>query len=150
MTTVNVALIGQGFMGRSHSNAWGQVGKFFKPPIMPVMHSVFGMPNVDPNPKGFAENWGWRHVSTDWQQLVKSPDIGLVDVVTPNYMHAPVAKAAIAAGKPCACEKPIAGTLQEAREMAEAAKKAKVATFVWFNYRRVPAVAPRAPDGQGR
>jgi predicted dehydrogenase len=141
MKTINVALIGQGFMGRTHSNAWGQVAKFFKPPLKLVMHAVFGMPNVDPNPQGFADNWGWQHLSTNWEQLVKSPDVGLVDVVTPNYMHAPVAKAAVAAGKPCACEKPIAGTLQEAREMAEAAKKAKVPTFVWFNYRRVPAVA---------
>ncbi len=139
MKTINVALIGQGFMGRSHSNAWGQVGKFFKPPVMPVMHSVFGQP--EEKPENFARNWGWQHASTDWEALVKSPDIGLVDVVTPNYMHAPVAKAALAAGKPCSCEKPSAGTLQEAREMAQAAKKAGVKTFVWFNYRRCPAVA---------
>jgi predicted dehydrogenase len=139
MQTVNVALIGQGFMGRSHSNAWGQVAKFFKPPIKPVMHTVFGTP--EENPKVFADNWGWQNASTDWQALVKSPTIGLVDVVTPNYMHAPVAKAAIEAGKPVSCEKPIAGTLAEAREMAQAAKKAGVKTFVWFNYRRCPAVA---------
>jgi len=139
MPTINVALIGQGFMGRSHSNAWGQVAKFFKPPIVPVMHSVFGQP--EENPPVFAHNWGWKNASTDWEALVKSPEIGLVDVVTPNYMHAPVAKAAIAAGKPVACEKPIAGTLADAREMVEAAKKAKVKTFVWFNYRRCPAVA---------
>ncbi len=139
MQTINVALIGQGFMGRTHSNAWGQVAKFFKPPLKPVMHTVFGTP--EENPQVFAENWGWKNAATDWQALVKSPEIGLVDVVTPNYMHAPVAKAAIAAGKPCSCEKPIAGTLGEAREMAEAAKKAGVKTFVWFNYRRVPAVA---------
>ena len=61
-------------------------------------------------------------------------------MVTPNYMHAPVAQAAIAAGKPCACEKPIAGSLADARAMVEAARKAKVKTFVWFNYRRCPAV----------
>jgi predicted dehydrogenase len=138
MSTINVALIGQGFMGRSHSNAWGQVAKFFKPPLAPVMHSVFGMPDEDP---GFAKNWGWQNRSTNWQELVRSAQIGLVDVVTPNYMHAPVAKAALAAGKPVACEKPIAGTLQDAREMVDAAKKGKVKTFVWFNYRRCPAVA---------
>ncbi len=139
MQTVNVALIGQGFMGRSHSNAWGQVARFFKPPLMPVMHTVFGQ--AEEHPENFANNWGWKNSSTNWQDTVKSADIGLVDVVTPNYMHAPVAKAAIAAGKPVACEKPIAGTLAEAREMAEAAKKAGVKTFVWFNYRRCPAVA---------
>ena len=139
MATINVALIGQGFMGRSHSNAWGQVAKFFKPPLTPVMHTVFGQP--EENPQAFADNWGWKNASTDWEQLVRSPEIGLVDIVTPNYMHAPVARAAIAAGKPVACEKPIAGSLADAREMAKAAKAAKVKTFVWFNYRRCPAVA---------
>ncbi|MCE5267403.1 MAG: Gfo/Idh/MocA family oxidoreductase [Planctomycetaceae bacterium] len=139
MATINVALIGQGFMGRSHSNAWGQVAKFFKPPITPVMHTVFGQP--EEKPQAFAANWGWKNASTDWEQLVRSPEIGLVDIVTPNYMHAPVARAAIAAGKPVACEKPIAGSLSDAREMAAAAKAAKLKTFVWFNYRRCPAVA---------
>ncbi len=137
--TLNVAMIGQGFMGRSHSNAWGQVNRFFNPPLKAVMHTVYGMEAE--NPKAFAEKWGWQNASTDWEALVKSPEIGLVDIVTPNFMHAPPAKAAIAAGKACSCEKPIAGTLQEAREMAEAAAKAKVPTFVWFNYRRAPAVA---------
>ncbi|NQT38109.1 MAG: Gfo/Idh/MocA family oxidoreductase, partial [Planctomycetes bacterium] len=139
MGKINVALIGQGFMGRSHSNAWGQVGKFFDPPVQSVMHTVFGQ--EEENPQAFADNWGWQNASTNWQELVKSPDIGLVDVVTPNYMHAPVARAAIAAGKPCSCEKPIAGTLDDARAMVEAAKAAGVKTFVWFNYRRCPAVA---------
>ncbi len=139
MGTINVALIGQGFMGRSHSNAWGQVAKFFKPPLKPVMHTVFGQP--DENPQTFADNWGWKNASTDWRALVASPEIGLVDIVTPNYMHAPPARAAIEAGKPVAFEKPIAGTLDDARVMVEAAKAKGVKTFVWFNYRRVPAVA---------
>ena len=139
MHSINVALIGQGFMGRSHSNAWGQMAKFFQPPLKPVMHTVFGQP--EENPQVFAENWGWQNASTDWKGLVKSPDIGLVDVVTPNYMHAPVAVAAVEAGKPCSCEKPLAGTLDDARRMMEAAKRANVKTFVWFNYRRCPAVA---------
>ncbi len=139
MQTINVALIGQGFMGRTHSNAWGQVAKFFKPPLKPIMHTVFGQP--EENPQAFADNWGWKNAATDWQAVIRTPEIGLIDVVTPNYMHAPVAKAAIAAGKPVSCEKPIAGTLAEAREMAQAARAAGVKTFVWFNYRRVPAVA---------
>jgi predicted dehydrogenase len=139
MATINVALIGQGFMGRSHSNAWSQVGKFFQPPATPIMHTVFGQ--AEENPQVFAANWGWKHASTNWEQVVNSPEIGLVDIVTPNYMHAPIAKAAIAAGKPVCCEKPIAGTLDDARDMVQAAKSAKVKTFVWFNYRRCPAVA---------
>ncbi len=126
-------------MGRSHSNAWSQVAKFFEPPIHPVMHTVFGQPAE--KPELFAKKWGWRNAATDWESLVRSPAIGLVDIVTPNFMHSPPARAAIAAGKPVSCEKPIAGTLDEAREMAQAAKKAGVKTAVWFCYRRCPAVA---------
>ena len=59
MATINVALIGQGFMGRTHSNGWGQVAKFFKPPIVPVMHTVYGQP--EENPRVFADNWGWKN-----------------------------------------------------------------------------------------
>ena len=69
--TINVALIGQGFMGRSHSNAWGQVAKFFDPPVKPVMHTVYGM--AGENPQVFAAKWGWKNASTDWEALVKSP-----------------------------------------------------------------------------
>jgi predicted dehydrogenase len=136
---LNIALIGLGSMGRTHSNAWSQVNRFFTPPLKSVTHTIFGLPNE--NPKVFAEHWGWQNASTDWETLVKLPEIGLVDIVTPNFMHAPPALAALAAGKPCACEKPIAGTLSDARKMAEAAKKANVDTFVWYNYRRAPAVA---------
>ena len=136
---INVAMVGQGFMGRSHSNAWGQVNRFFTPPVNAVMHTVCGQ--AFENPQAFAERWGWKNASTEWENVVKSPETDLVDVVTPNFMHAPVAKAALIAGKPCSCEKPVAGTLAEAREMAEAAKKSGLDTFVWFNYRRARAVA---------
>ncbi len=137
--TLNVALIGQGFMGRTHSNAWGQVGKFFDVPIQPVKHTSFGQAEEDP--QVFADNWGWQKVTSKWRLAVRCPEVDLVDIVTPNYMHASVARAAIAAGKHVSCEKPIAGTLKDAREMAAAARKAKIKTFVWYNYRRCPAVA---------
>ena len=139
MEQINVALIGQGFMGRTHSNAWGQVSRFFKPPLRPVMHSAFGQP--EENPQAFAQNWGWQHASTDWQQLVAAPEIGLVDVVTPTYLHASVALAAMQAGKHCASEKPLAATLDDARQMTETARATGVKTFVFYNYRRCPAVA---------
>ncbi len=137
--SLNVAMIGQGFMGRTHSNAWSQLPKFFPGPVKPVMHTVFGQEAE--NPAAFAAKWGWKNFSTDWKSLIKSPEIDLVDIVTPNFMHAPVAEAVIAAGKNCSCEKPIADNLKDAREMAAAAKKAKIKTFVWYNYRRCPAVA---------
>ncbi len=139
MREINVALIGEGFMGRTHSNAWSQVTKFFKPPVRPVMHTTCGL--KEEHPEIFSKQWGWIHASTDWENAVGLPEIDLVDIVTPNFMHAPVAMAAIEAGKNVSCEKPIAGTLAEARAMVEAAEQAQVKTFVWYNYRRCPAVA---------
>lgn len=139
MGEINIAMIGEGFMGRAHSNGWTQVARFFKPATRPVMHTTCGR---DPaRSAAFAQAWGWQHSSTNWKEVVKSPEIGLVDVCTPNNLHAEVATAALEAGKHVACEKPIAGTLAEARAMVEAARKAKGKTFVWYNYRRVPAVA---------
>jgi predicted dehydrogenase len=139
MAEINVGLIGQGFMGRSHSNAWGQVNRYCNPAINPVMHTVAGLPGEDV--EGFAKRWGWQNPSTDWKATIANPEIGLVDIVTPNFMHMPPAVAALEAGKPVACEKPIAGTLSDARQMAKLAEEKGLPTFVWFNYRRAPAVA---------
>jgi predicted dehydrogenase len=138
--TCNVALIGQGFMGRTHSNAYLKVSKFFtKLPLDPVMHTTFGM--KEENPQAFADRWGWKNWTDDWKKAIQDSEVDFVDIVTPNYMHMPPAMAALEAGKPVASEKPIAGTLKDARAMVDAAKKAKVKTFVWYNYRRCPAVA---------
>ncbi|APW61140.1 Gfo/Idh/MocA family protein [Paludisphaera borealis] len=139
MREINVAMIGEGFMGRTHSNAWSQVKKFFKLTAQPVMHTSCSR-NAESS-RTFADHWGWKNSSTDWRATVASPDIELVDVVTPNNMHAEVCLAALAAGKHVACEKPIAGTLAEAKKMVDAAKASKAKTFVWYNYRRCPAVA---------
>jgi predicted dehydrogenase len=136
---VNVALIGSKFMGRAHSNAWLKVGKFFSVDPLPVMHTVVGRSASDL--EEFATKWGWQHTSTDWQAVVQSPEIGLVDVATPNDVHAEQAIAALEAGKHVVCEKPLAGTLADAQAMADAAASATGRTFVWFNYRRTPAIA---------
>ncbi len=137
--TCNVALLGQGFMGRTHSNAYLKVAKFFHDlPLKPVMHTTFGMPAE--KPEVFAERWGWQNFSDDWKKVVADPAIQLVDIVSPNNMHAPMAIEALKAGKHVACEKPLASTLAEARQMVELAKKTKAKTFVWYNYRRCPAV----------
>ena len=136
---VNVALIGSKFMGRAHSNAWLKVGKFFTVDPLPVMHTVVGRSAADL--EEFAARWGWQHASTDWQSVVQSPEIGLVDVATPNDVHAEQAIAALEAGKHVVCEKPLAGTLADAQAMADAAAAATGRTFVWFNYRRTPAIA---------
>lgn len=136
---VNIALLGSKFMGRTHSNAWLKVAKFFPVDPEPVMHTVAAR---DPDElASFARRWGWQHTSTDWQQVVRDDAVDLVDIGTPNHVHAEQAIAALEAGKHVACEKPLAGTLPDARAMAEAAAASQARTFVWFNYRRVPAIA---------
>jgi len=140
MTThINVALVGSKFMGRAHSNAWLNVGKFFAVDPLPTMHTVVAQNAAEL--AEFAERWGWQHHSTDWRSAVTSDEIGLVDIGTPNNVHAEQAIAALDAGKHVACEKPLAGTLSDARAMVAAAAGAPGTTSVWFNYRRVPAVA---------
>jgi len=137
---INVALIGSKFMGRAHSNAYLNVAKFFDLPVEPVMHTLCAR---DPDETAaFAARWGWQRSSTDWKQVVADDAIDLVDVSTPNHVHREQAIAALEAGKHVACEKPLAGTIDDARDMLNAAKKArKCKTFVWYNYRRCPAVA---------
>src|SRR3954462_3126756 len=138
--SINVCLVGQKFMGRTHSNAFLKVGKFFDLPLLPVMHTIAGRNERELNE--FKERWGWQRATTDWREAVTNPEIALVDIGTPNHLHKEMSIAALEAGKHVACEKPLAGTLSDAREMRDAAKKAKRSkTFVWYNYRRVPAVA---------
>ena len=122
MREINVAMIGEGFMGRTHSNAWVAGHQVLQAPGPPG--HAYVVRTREEHPKIFSNHWGWTHASTNWEAAVKPPEIDLVDIVTPNFMHAPVAMAAIAAGKNVSCEKPIAGTLAEARTMVKAASEA--------------------------
>ncbi len=137
---LHIGLIGSKFMGRTHSNAYLNVAKFFDLPRHPVMHTLAAR-NLEET-QAFAQRWGWQHATDNWKEMVQNPDIDLVDIGTPNHVHRDQALAALDAGKHVACEKPLANTLDAAREMVQAAKKAKQSkTFVWFNYRRCPALA---------
>jgi predicted dehydrogenase len=136
--TFNVAMIGYGFMGRAHSNAYRQVSQFFDLKHRPVMKVACAR-----NPeklKKFAENWGWEETETDWRRVVERKDVDAIDIGSPNNTHKEIALAAAAAGKAILCEKPLAMDLAEAVQMTEAVEKAGVPNFVWYNYRRVPAI----------
>jgi len=135
---LNIGLIGYGFMGRTHSNAFLQAGRYFDLPYQPVLKAVCAR-----NPervKPFADNWGYESVETDWRKLVERKDIDLIDIASPNDTHAEIAIAAAQAGKMVMCEKPLGRNAAEAVAMTEAVESAKVANMVWYNYRRVPAV----------
>jgi predicted dehydrogenase len=135
---LNVGMIGYGFMGRAHSNAYAQVNHFFDLQYRPVLKAVCAR-SAD-KARAFAEKWGYESVETDWRKLVERKDIDLIDICTPNNTHADIAIAAAGAGKMVLCEKPLALNGAEGLRMVEAVEKARVPNMVWYNYRRVPAV----------
>jgi predicted dehydrogenase len=135
---LNIGLIGYGFMGRTHSNAYRQAPKFFECDIEPVLKACCA--RNEENIKAFAENWGYESYETDWKKLIARDDIDAVDICTPNNLHKEIAIAAAEAGKMILCEKPLAMNTEEGEEMCEAVEKADVQNTVWYNYRRVPAV----------
>src|SRR5947209_20450525 len=136
---LNVGLIGYGFMGRAHSNAYSQVNHFFDLPLRPVLKTACARDAA--KVKAFADQWGYESVETDWRKLVERKDIDAIDVGTPNNTHAEIATAAAKAGKMILCEKPLSMTGDEGKKMVEAVEKAGVPNMVWYNYRRVPAVS---------
>jgi predicted dehydrogenase len=138
MSEIGVGLVGYKFMGRAHSNAYRQVSHFFEVDPVPVMRAICGR-NEDAVASA-AASLGWQGFETDYRKLIARDDIGLIDVSTPGDTHREVVLAALKAGKHVICEKPLANTLTEAREMMEAAEQAGVVAMVNFNYRRVPAV----------
>jgi predicted dehydrogenase len=135
---LNVGLIGYGFMGRTHSNAYCQVNHFFDVPFEPVLKVICGL--EDKEAKAFADRWGYQSHTTDYKKVIEDDDIDIVDICVPNNVHAEIALAAAKAGKAIICEKPLALNGEQAETMVDAVEKAGVVSFVSFNYRRVPAV----------
>ena len=135
---LNIGMIGYGFMGRAHSNAYSKVNHFFDLQYRPVLKAICARDEA--KAKAFAATWGYESVETDWRKLIARKDIDAIDICTPNNMHREIALAAAAAGKTILCEKPLAMNSQEGAEMVAAVEKAGVANMVWYNYRRIPAV----------
>jgi predicted dehydrogenase len=138
MKELRIGMIGYGFMGKAHSNAYLQASRFFKSSYKPVLKALCAR-NAE-KAKSFADNWGYESIETDWRQLLKRSDIDAVDICTPNNLHKEIAIEAAKAGKMILCEKPLAMNTAEGLEMVAAVEKAGVANMVWYNYRRVPAV----------
>jgi predicted dehydrogenase len=135
---LRVGMIGYGFMGRAHSNAYKQVGQFFPSSYRVVLKAACARDAG--KARAFADQWGYESTETDWRKLVERRDVDVIDVCTPNNLHREIALAAAAAGKMILCEKPLAMNAAEGKQMADAVEKAGVANMVWYNYRRIPAV----------
>src|SRR5262249_2427277 len=134
---LNIALVGYGFMGRTHSNAFLQTPRYFNVAYQPVLKAAAAR-NAD-RVKSFAANWGYESAEPDWRAVVERKDIDLVDIASPNDTHADIAIAAARAGKMVLCEKPLGRNAAEAEAMVAAVERAGVAHMVWDNDPRVPA-----------
>lgn len=135
---LRVGLVGYKFMGKAHSHAYKDLTMFFDTPLTPVMQAICGRDEA--GVKAAAAKYGWASTELDWRKLIARPDIDLVDIVTPNNSHAEIAIAAARAGKHILCEKPLAMTSAEAREMLAEVKRAGVTHMICHNYRFAPAV----------
>ncbi|PHP51328.1 Gfo/Idh/MocA family protein [Actinomyces ruminis] len=139
---LNVAIVGAGFMGRAHSNAWRQAPKFFDLPLDVSMAVLCRADSA--RAQEAAELLGWESSESDWRNLLTRDDVDLIDICVPGALHADIAVAALNAGKHVLCEKPLANTVEQAEAMAEAAQRAAargVQSMVGFSYRRAPAIA---------
>lgn len=139
MSNINVAMIGYQFMGKTHSNAWRQVARFFDLPREPALKVICGRDPV--RVEQARRKFGWAESATDWREVVTRPDIEIIDICTPGDSHRDIAVAAAQAGKVVFCEKPLANTLAEAEEMLASVERAGVTHMLCHNYRRAPAVA---------
>jgi predicted dehydrogenase len=137
--TLRVGMIGYGFMGKAHSNAWRQAPFFFPLKARIELHSLCGRNSA--GVQAARAKLGWQVASTDWRELVESPLIDIVDITSHNNSHAEIAIAAAQAGKHVLCEKPLALNVKQAQAMLAAVQKAKVMHMVCHNYRRIPAIA---------
>ncbi|HMP17385.1 MAG TPA: Gfo/Idh/MocA family oxidoreductase, partial [Gemmatales bacterium] len=126
---LRIGMIGYGFMGRAHSNAYRKVGNFFTLDRTPVLQAACARDISKLKP--FADQWGYSSIETDWRKLVERKDIDVIDICTPNNTHKEIALAAAAHGKMILCEKPLSMDGPEGREMVAAIEKAKVPNMVW-------------------
>jgi len=138
MKKLNIALIGTKFMGKAHSNAWKQAPYFFDLALEPVLKVACGQDKK--SLKEFAARWGWQETETDWRKVIERDDVDVVDISVPTHLHHPMAVAAAQAGKHIFCEKPMAVSFDQAKEMYEAAERNGVKHYLNHNYRRCPAV----------
>jgi predicted dehydrogenase len=141
---IGIGMVGYSFMGRAHSQAWHTVARAFPDvPLKPELTAICGRDKTATEEA--AGRLGWKSYETDWHALIERDDVGLIDISAPGDTHAPIAIAALKAGKHVLCEKPLANTLAEAESMAEVAaeayEKSGARAMVGFNYRRVPALA---------
>lgn len=139
MQDLKFGLIGGGFMGKAHSVALANLPMYvWPPPAYPVREVIAEA--TDELAADAQRRFGFNRATSDWRTVVEDPDVDVVDVVLPNHLHREVVLAALEAGKHVICEKPLAPTPEESKEMLDAANSAGVVHQTGFNWRLTPAV----------
>lgn len=136
---IGVGLIGGGFMAKAHTNAYSTIPYIFYPSSYTIRRRALGAATLEEASEA-ARRYGYERACEGYEQVINSPDVDLVDVSTSDVLHKEIAIAAIRAGKHVLCEKPMALTREDAREMYLEARNSSVKAMVGFNYRFFPAV----------
>ncbi|MDR6868882.1 putative dehydrogenase [Microbacterium resistens] len=139
-STVGVGLISVGWMGRLHSRAYLAAAQHY--PDLPTRARLIVA--ADPDERGrehAVDALGYREAVADYRDVLAHPEVDVVSICSPNFLHHEIALAAIAAGKPFWIEKPMGRSAEESGAIARAAEAAGLVTAVGFNYRHAPAVA---------
>ena len=136
--TLNIGLIGSGFMGKCHANAFRSYAGLFNSPVTINLHTIADI-NSEMAKKS-AKDLGFENATSNWKTLVDHPEIDLVSITAPNALHEEIALRAIANGKIVYCEKPLSTTSASARIMMQAAEAANITTMVGFNFLRNPLI----------
>jgi predicted dehydrogenase len=137
MKAIGIGLIGTGYMGKAHAVALQAVGAVFNTNLRPVCEVICSTTAAGAAQKAAA--FGFRHSTSEWRDLIDHPRVEAVVIASPQSTHLPIASAALAAGKPVFCEKPLGASLEDARAMVAAAEAADLPNMVGFNYIRTPA-----------
>ena len=137
--TVGIGMLGYAFMGKAHTNAYKTLPYMMYPPVaIPRLVGIAGR-NKDAV-EAAAARYGYEKAYTDWRDLIADDEVQVFDNGGPNNAHAEPSIAAAKAGKHILCEKPLARTAEEAKDMLDAVEKAGVKHMVSYNYRFVPAI----------
>jgi predicted dehydrogenase len=140
VSTLGVAVVGFGWMGRVHTQAYVRVPHHFpqlsvRPELIAVADDVPG------RAEEAADRYGFATAVRDWREIAADPRVGAVSIAAPNFLHREIGVAMAEAGKHIWIEKPVGLTAEDARAVADAVAKAGVQGTVGFNYRNAPAVA---------
>ena len=137
MSSIGIGIVGGGYMGKAHSVAFSAVAGVFQTALRPRLVTICAQ--TETNAERYRNAYGFEKATSNWNDLISDPAVEAIVIASPQHTHHDIAVAALNAGKPVLCEKPLGCSLEQSRSMVAAAKASGVANMVGFNYIRTPA-----------